>query len=119
MQIEGGKIVIFGKVQFRTGSDEIDRRSEPLLDQIGEALNAHPEVRNVEIQGHTDNVGGPSINNKLSQDRAAAVKVALEKRGVDGDRLSTRGYGESSPIAPNTTKAGRAKNRRVEFVIRR
>ena len=57
------------------------------------------------------------MNQRLSEERAASVKEALEKRGVDGDRLSTRGYGESKPIAPNKSAAGRAKNRRVEFII--
>jgi len=119
VKIENGKIIIFGKVQFRTGSAEIDKRSEPLLDQIGEALTANPQVKNVEIQGHTDNIGGRDINKRLSEERAASVKSALEKRGVDGGRLDTHGYGETRPLAPNKTKAGRAKNRRVEFVIRR
>jgi len=119
VKIENGKIIIFGKVQFRTGSAEIDRRSEPLLDQIGEALNANPQVKEIEIQGHTDNVGGRAINERLSQERAASVKSALEKRNVDGGRLATHGYGETRPLAPNKSPGGRAKNRRVEFVIRR
>jgi outer membrane protein OmpA-like peptidoglycan-associated protein len=119
VKIENGKIIIFGKVQFRTGSAEIDHRSEPLLDQIGQALNANPDVKHVEIQGHTDNVGGRPINQKLSEERAASVKSALEKRNVDGGRLEPHGYGENRPIAPNKSPGGRAKNRRVEFVIRR
>jgi OmpA-OmpF porin, OOP family len=117
VKIEDGKVYIFGKVQFRTGSDEIQPQSEPLLDQIAEALNANPQVKRVRVEGHTDNVGGPGINQRLSDERAASVKKALEKRGVDGDRLETRGYGENRPIAPNKTAAGKAKNRRVEFII--
>jgi outer membrane protein OmpA-like peptidoglycan-associated protein len=117
VKITKSKIYIFGKVQFRTGSAEIDRRSEPLLDQIGQALNANPDVKVVVIEGHTDNKGGRAINQRLSEERAAAVKEALVKRGVDGDRLRTRGYGETRPLAPNKSPAGRAKNRRVDFVI--
>jgi len=117
VKIEDGKVYIFGKVQFRTGSAEIDRNSNQLLDQIGEALNANPQVKRVRVEGHTDNVGGVAINNKLSDERAKSVKAALEKRGVDGDRLEARGFGESRPIAPNKTPAGKAKNRRVEFII--
>jgi len=117
VKIEEGKIFIVGKVQFRTGSAEIEKSSDPLLDQIAQALDANPQVRKVRIEGHTDNVGGPAINQKLSEERAHSVKEALTKRGVDGDRLETRGYGETRPIAPNKTAGGRQKNRRVEFVI--
>jgi len=117
VKIEQGKVYIFGKVQFRTGSAQIDARSEPLLDQIGEALNANPDVQHVMIAGHTDNIGGAQINLRLSQERADAVKEALVKRGVARDRLDARGVGEKEPLAPNTSAAGRAKNRRVDFII--
>jgi outer membrane protein OmpA-like peptidoglycan-associated protein len=117
VKIEGGHVYIFGKVQFASGSDRIDSRSEPLLDQIGQALVANPGVGKIRIEGHTDNVGDPKFNQRLSQERAEAVKAALIKRGVDGDRLQTRGYGETRPIAPNKTAPGRANNRRVEFII--
>ncbi len=119
VRIENGKIYIFGKVQFRSGSAEIDRNSNQLLDQIAEALNANPQVAHVEIQGHTDNVGDRGSNQRLSEARARSVKDALEKRNVDGGRLETRGYGETRPIAPNRSAGGRPKNRRVEFVILR
>jgi outer membrane protein OmpA-like peptidoglycan-associated protein len=118
VKIEGGRIYIFGKVQFATSSARIDRRSEPLLDQIAQALEANPGV-GIRIEGHTDNVGGTRLNQRLSEERSAAVREALIKRGIDGDRLTTRGYGESRPIAPNKSPAGRAKNRRVEFIITR
>ncbi|HMG52028.1 MAG TPA: OmpA family protein [Kofleriaceae bacterium] len=108
---------MFGKVQFATGSSRIDRRSEPLLDQISQALIANPDVGKVLVEGHTDNVGDPRLNQRLSEERAAAVREALIRRGVDGDRLATRGFGESRPIAPNKSPAGRANNRRVEFII--
>ena len=117
VKIENGTIFIFGKVQFRSGSAVIDRNSEPLLDQIAEGLNANSQVKRVQIEGHTDNVGDPRINQKLSEARADAVKQALERRHVDGDRLATRGFGETKPIAPNASAGGRQKNRRVEFVI--
>jgi outer membrane protein OmpA-like peptidoglycan-associated protein len=117
VQIEGGQVYIFGKVRFRTGSDEIDQRSEPLLDQVAQALHANPQVAKVRIEGHTDNVGDQAQNQKLSEDRAAAVRKALIARGIDAGRLEARGYGDSRPAAPNRTKAGRTKNRRVEFII--
>ncbi len=117
VKIENGKIFIFGKVQFRSGSAEIDHNSEQLLDQIAEALNANPQVKHIRIEGHTDNVGDRAVNQRLSEDRARSVKDALEKRKVDSGRLDTRGYGETRPIAPNRSPGGRHKNRRVEFVI--
>jgi OmpA-OmpF porin, OOP family len=117
VKIENGRIFIFGKVQFRSGSAEIDPNSQPLLDQIAEGLNANPQVKRIQIQGHTDNVGDRAMNQRLSEARAESVKDALEKRHVDGDRLETRGYGETRPIAPNKSPGGRHKNRRVEFVI--
>jgi outer membrane protein OmpA-like peptidoglycan-associated protein len=117
VKIESGNVYIFGKVQFAPGRANIDRRSEPLLDQISQALIANPGVGNLRIEGHTDNVGDPRFNKRLSEERAASVREALISRGVDGDRLTTRGYGEARPIAPNKSPAGRAKNRRVEFII--
>jgi outer membrane protein OmpA-like peptidoglycan-associated protein len=117
VKIENGKVYIFGKVQFGNNSARIDRRSEPLLDQIAQALVANPGVGHVLVEGHTDNVGDRRFNQRLSEDRAVAVREALIKRGVDGDRLATRGFGETRPIAPNKSPAGRTKNRRVEFII--
>jgi outer membrane protein OmpA-like peptidoglycan-associated protein len=80
-------------------------------------MRANPEVKHLRIEGHTDDVGGDDINQRLSEDRAKSVKRALVDRGVEDGRLRTGGYGESNPIAPNRTRAGRAKNRRVEFII--
>jgi outer membrane protein OmpA-like peptidoglycan-associated protein len=117
VKIENGKVYIFGKVQFAVSSSRIDRRSEPLLDQIGQALNANPDVGHVLVEGHTDNVGDARFNQRLSEERAQAVREALIRRGVDGDRLAARGFGETRPLAPNKSPAGRAKNRRVEFII--
>lgn len=117
VRIEDGKILVIGKVQFRTGSAEIDKNSEQLLDQIAQALEGNSSVKKLRIEGHTDNTGDDATNLKLSDDRAKAVKAALVKRGVDDDRLETAGIGEAKPIAPNDTLGGRQKNRRVEFII--
>jgi len=116
--VQGGKIVIIGKVQFETGSARIKSKSQPLLDDVAEALAQHPQIQHVEVQGHTDDVGSERVNQQLSQKRAEAVRDALVDRHVDPGRLEAHGYGESKPIAPNRTRAGRAKNRRVEFVVR-
>jgi outer membrane protein OmpA-like peptidoglycan-associated protein len=117
VKIENGQIIIIGKVQFQTGSTEVDKNSGPLLDQIAQALDANPQVKKIRVEGNTDNVGGTAINQKLSEQRAASVKRALVKRGVSDDRLETRGLGETRPIAPNASPGGRQKNRRVEFLI--
>jgi len=117
VKIEGGQMEIFGKVRFKTGSSEIDKKSDPLLDQIAAAMKANPQVKKVRVEGHTDDVGGSDLNQRLSEERASSVKSALSDRGVDSGRLESKGYGESRPTAPNQTAAGRAKNRRVEFII--
>jgi outer membrane protein OmpA-like peptidoglycan-associated protein len=116
--VHHGKVVIFGKVQFATGSDHILPKSEQLVDEMARALSEHREIRAIEVQGHTDDTGGSAYNQKLSQERAESVRHALIKRGVAPARLTARGYGEADPVAPNDTPAGRARNRRVEFVIR-
>ena len=117
VKIEDGKMIIIGKVQFRTGSADIEQNSEPLLDQIAQALEGNQQVKKLRIEGHTDNVGDDAQNQKLSEDRAKAVRDALVKRGVAEGRLETAGAGETQPIAPNDSPGGRQKNRRVEFII--
>ena len=117
VKIEDGRIFIIGKVQFETGSTQITKKSDPLLDQIAQALAANPQVKKIRIEGHTDNVGDARINLRLSEDRALSVRAALERRGIASNRLATRGLGETRPIAPNKSPGGRQKNRRVEFII--
>ena len=83
---------------------------------MGELLKSEAGLK-LEIQGHTDNVGAPATNLKLSQDRAAAVKAYLVQTfGIAADRLTTSGFGDTKPVGSNTTDDGRAKNRRVELV---
>ena len=117
--IHRGSVLVFGKVQFATGSARILPQSHELLDQIAQAMKQHEEIAEMRIEGHTDNVGDAALNRKLSAQRAEAVKAYLVGNGVDGKRLETRGHGESQPIAPNDTPAGRALNRRVEFIAKR
>lgn len=95
----------------------IQKRSNKLLDQVANVLKAHPEITSVQIEGHTDNQGKPDYNKDLSQRRADAVRTYLVKKGVDADRITAIGFGQEKPVAENTTKAGKAKNRRVEFKI--
>ncbi len=104
-------------IYFDTGKATIKPESYPILDKVAEFLKANPKAV-VEIQGHTDSVGSASYNMRLSQARAEAVRTYLiTYHHIDPSRLIARGYGETRPIADNTTREGRAMNRRVEFVI--
>lgn len=105
------------QVHFQTNSAEILPDSNSLLEQIADLINRHPEVTAIEIQGHTDNQGQAAANQTLSDARAASVRDALVRLGVASDRLSSRGYGQTRPIRPNLTAAGRAANRRVQIVV--
>ena len=108
---------ILDKVYFDTGKGSIQKKSFLLLDQIANVLNGHPEIALIQVEGHTDNVGKPEKNKKLSQDRAEAVKAYLVKKGVVETRLKPAGFGDEKPSADNKTPAGREANRRVEFNI--
>jgi OmpA-OmpF porin, OOP family len=113
----GGRIILKGKIQFETGSYRLKPKSERLLDRAAVLMKQNPDIRRVRIEGHTDEVGPSMTNRTLSEHRADAVRKGLVRRGVAPGRLGARGYGETRPIAPNKTAAGRAKNRRVEFVL--
>jgi outer membrane protein OmpA-like peptidoglycan-associated protein len=103
-------------ILFATGKADLQPESRPVLKEIASTLKAHPELK-VLIEGHTDNVGTPASNLALSDARAAAVKNALVTEfGVDEGRVATKGLGDTTPAAPNTTATGRAQNRRVEIV---
>ena len=105
---------IYG-IFFSFNSAAIRPESERVLKEIAGMLKAHPDWK-LRVDGHTDGIGNDAANLDLSKRRSAAVKTALVSRyGIDGDRLSTGGYGESSPQAPNDTAEGRARNRRVEL----
>jgi outer membrane protein OmpA-like peptidoglycan-associated protein len=88
------------------------------LDSAAAALKAYPASR-VLIEGHTDATGAPTANERLSLDRADAVKNALVARGVAADRITTRGFAQERPVAPNDSAAGRARNRRTELIVTR
>ena len=103
-------------IEFETGKATIKQKSFPLLDQIAATFIENKNYI-IEVQGHTDNTGKDEANRKLSDKRANAVKDYLVKKGVPADRMTAVGYGPDKPIADNSTKAGRAKNRRVEFNI--
>lgn len=103
-------------VNFLSGSDQLTGESIEKLSDVAAFLNSQPELR-VELAGHTDAQGSAILNMQLSQKRADAVKAFLARAGVDPNTLRAVGYGETLPVATNSTPQGRAKNRRVEFKI--
>ena len=111
------RFVISDKILFETGSAVVKPASRELLDTIAAALNAHPTVTKVTVEGHTDDVGDDDFNLQLSQARAAAVLAKLVDRGVAEERLEAMGKGESDPRVKAVTDEARTANRRVEFII--
>ncbi|WP_187264807.1 OmpA family protein [Pontibacter beigongshangensis] len=106
----------FDRLNFDTGSARIQPESQEQIDNIAKILKAYPQV-NIKIGGYTDNVGQPASNLKLSQERAQAVKAAIQKLGIVAGRLEAEGYGEQHPVADNTTEQGRAQNRRIDVLV--
>lgn len=111
------KIEIMETVYFDTGKATIQDRSFPLLDEVAQVLKDNPQVGKVMVEGHTDSTGSAEYNTTLSAARAKAVKAYLVEKGIAADRLDSKGYGPTKPVADNKTKEGREKNRRVEFTI--
>jgi OmpA-OmpF porin, OOP family len=112
------RIEIKKQIKFATGSAKIvGAESEKILDEVALALKDNAQIKKVRIEGHTDSVGKDSNNLKLSQNRANSVMSALIKRDIDPARMEAVGYGETKPIASNSTSAGKAENRRTEFNI--
>jgi outer membrane protein OmpA-like peptidoglycan-associated protein len=108
------KPVILEGVNFQTNKAILLENAQRILDLVAASLIAHPDVK-VEIGGHTDADGSDQYNLKLSDKRANAVQDYLIKKGVPAAQLTAKGYGETQPIADNTTPDGKAKNRRVEL----
>jgi outer membrane protein OmpA-like peptidoglycan-associated protein len=100
-------------INFETGSARIQAESFPRLDRVVEYMT-HMDSSRIRISGHTDNVGNPQANQRLSESRAQAVRAYLVEHGIDGGRIEAVGHGDTRPIASNDTDAGRAQNRRIE-----
>jgi outer membrane protein OmpA-like peptidoglycan-associated protein len=104
------------ELRFRTAQATLPAGELPSLDRIATLLKDFPKLT-ARIEGHTDSSGRDETNLELSQERANAVKAALEERGVASDRLIAEGVGEARPIADNATPTGRRENRRVEVYV--
>ena len=107
-----------GTILFNTGKATIKPQAEDTLQAIIVILDLYPTT-NFSIEGYTDSQGSSGFNQKLSEERANAVKDYLVTNGIKSSRLSAVGYGEERPIASNKTRAGRAKNRRVEINLKK
>lgn len=103
-------------LRFPTGGALIPTQAEALLDRLADALSLYPD-RPILIEGHTDSSGSTELNERLSQQRAQAVRAALIERGIAAERLRAQGIGATQPIASNATASGRQRNRRVELYI--
>ena len=119
VRVEGTQIVILQQVVFETARAEIKPDSFNLLEQVVSVLKQHPEIARLAVDGHTDNRGAEKANINLSQRRALSVVRWLTEHGIDARRLEARGFGPRRPLADNATEAGRTKNRRVEFLIKK
>ena len=108
--------IVLKNVFFATGSAALLPSSANELQELQKLLEQRPDL-NIELRGHTDNEGEAQANLDLSKRRAEAVKHYLVERGIKAERLSTQGYGQTLPIAPNDSPEGRQKNRRTEFLI--
>lgn len=105
-----------GNIYFKSGSARLEDKSAPLLNSLADIIKRCPGML-VEVGGHTDSVGTNAQNERLSRARANSVTTFLTATGVGTDRLVSKGYGESEPIATNATKEGRWKNRRIGFKV--
>jgi len=107
----------FSSITFEKNSSALTDNAKNTLNDAAKTLLEHPNV-NIRIEGHTDTSGNPEINLKLSKQRAQSVLNYFVDAGIENSRLEADGFGDQFPIAPNDTKAGRIKNRRIEIKVK-
>ena len=116
--VEDNKIVINEKIQFDLDKATIKPESDSLLQEIIKVIKENPHIKKIAIEGHTSSVGSDKYNLKLSDKRAKAVQDYLVTKGeLPKEMFTAKGFGESKPIAEESTEEGKEKNRRVEFNI--
>lgn len=117
VEVTADQIVIHDKILFEVNKAVIRTESHALCDEIAQVIKDNPQIKQLSIEGHTDSDGGDKYNQSLSDKRAAAVMQYLVDHGIPQERLTSKGFGESKPLADNATAEGKEKNRRVEFII--
>jgi len=116
-RVEEGIVVEFkDKVLFAFDKSDLNAQARANLDKLANVLKRYPDT-NIEIIGHTDDRGSDTYNQGLSERRAGSAATYLRSQGIASTRITTRGMGKSDPKVSNDTDAGRAENRRLEFVI--
>jgi OmpA-OmpF porin, OOP family len=114
--LEVGQTIRLNNIFFDFGKATLRQESFPELDRLVEIMKENTKME-IELSGHTDNVGSDADNLKLSDDRAKSVRDYIVSKGIKAERINAKGYGESKPVADNGTEEGRQENRRVEFTI--
>jgi outer membrane protein OmpA-like peptidoglycan-associated protein len=115
-ELKVGKTFPLNDINFSTNAYNLNDTSKAIINEFIEFLKENPTVK-IAINGHTDNINDNSSNLILSENRAKSVYEYVIQQGIDKNRLSYKGFGESQPIASNDKPEGRAKNRRTEFLI--
>jgi OOP family OmpA-OmpF porin len=117
VEVRNNEIIIHEKVQFDFDKATIKPVSNSLLDEVVAVIQKNPQIKRLEVQGHASSEGDADHNMKLSDARANAVMKYLLSKGVTKERMTSKGYGITKPLADNGTEEGREQNRRVQFVI--
>ena len=115
VEVTKDRVEIHEKIQFDVARATIKAESASLLDEIGDVIKKHPDIKKIQVEGFTSAEGRKAANLKLSDDRAKSVTAWLTGHGVTASRLTPKGYGDTQPVGDNKTPEGRAKNRRVEL----
>lgn len=119
VKLKGDTVQVQGNLVFATGSAILapTPENEEILNQLKAYLDATPRITLLRVEGHTDNVGDQTKNTKLSGERALVIKKWLVSKGIAESRLVAVGFGDTKPVADNSTDAGRAQNRRTQFKV--
>jgi len=112
------KLLQIENIEFKTSKGTLTTRGATTVNKLANILNEYPDIK-IEIGGHTDSDGSSEFNQKLSQSRVNTVRSTLISKGINANRLTAIGYGESKPLVPNTTRENKQRNRRVEINIKK